>query len=105
MELTQAIDVLKRSASAKQEEVNALNLAVSVLEGTFAPELKVLESIRTELAQKDTIISEKVAVIESISAEKNTLEAKVQELSPVNEEVIPEEAKPSDVVPVQEASI
>jgi hypothetical protein len=90
MELTQAIDVLKRSASAKQEDVNALNLAVSVLEGTFAPELKVLETAKQAVIDKDKIITD-------LSTEKVTLETRVQELEP-----LVESPKPTEVVePVQ----
>lgn len=78
MELTQAIDVLKRSALDKKNELDAINLAISTLEGTFAPELKVLETAKQAVVEKDKIISD-------INTEKITLEARVQELEPLVE--------------------
>jgi chromosome segregation ATPase len=104
MELTQAIDILKASAASKQAEADALNLAVSVLEDKFAPELQVLENARAEVVQKDTIISEKTAKIEAISTEKTTLEAQVQELSKTDVEVAPVIEKAEDVIPAEEVA-
>lgn len=98
MELTQAIDILNRSVATKQEEASVLNLALSVLEGTFAPELKVLDSLRAQVDEKDGIISEKVAEIQSISTEKVTLEARVKELEKPETVVAPEEVAPADPV-------
>ena len=101
MELTQAIDILKRSVATKQEETDVLKLALSVLEGTFAPELKVLDSLRAQVDEKDGVISEKVAEIQAISTEKVTLEARVKELEKPETVVTPEEVTP--VTPVEPA--
>lgn len=104
MELTQAIDILKASAASKQAEADALNLAVSVLEDKFAPELQVLENARAEVVQKDTIISEKTAEIEAISTEKITLEAKVEQLEKADVEVAPVVEKTEEVTPAEEVA-
>lgn len=69
MELTQAIDVLKGEHKSKLDEANALQLAISILEGTFTPELTVLDSARTEIEQKETLLAEKQAEIDTLKAE------------------------------------
>ena len=76
MELTQALDTLRTTIATKQKEIDILNLAISALEQTFAPELQVLENARQTISQKTTEIEEKNAII----AEKDkTLEALLEE--------------------------
>lgn len=108
MELTQAIDILKRSAASKQEEVDSLNLAVSVLEDRFSPELQVLESAKQAVAEKEAIISQKTAEIEAISTEKATLETRVQELEKgtveVKSEEVPAEEPVAEPAPAEEVA-
>ena len=73
MELTQAIDILKTDLAKKQKEIEIINLAIETLKNTFQPELKVLENAHIEIAEKtnqliskDQIISEKIAIIDSL---------------------------------------
>ena len=87
MELTQALDLLKTNKANKQKEMDILDLAISVLEDKFSPELQVLENAQNavaekqaEIVEKDRIISEKTAIIDSIP----------KEISPVVEEKIAE---------------
>ena len=56
MELTQALDNLKKDLLKKQSESDILNLAISTLENKFAPELKVLENAQNEIAEKQAVI-------------------------------------------------
>jgi len=104
MELTQVIDLLKASAASKQTEADTLNLAVSVLEDKFAPELQVLETARLAVEEKEAIISQKTAEIEAISTEKTTLEAQVQDLSKANVEAEPVVEKTAEPAPAEEVA-
>jgi hypothetical protein len=104
MELTQAIDILKASAASKQAEADALNLAVSVLEDKFAPELQVLETARQAVEEKEAIISQKTAEIEAISTEKISLETQVQELSKADVEAEPVVEKTEEATPAEEVA-
>lgn len=73
MELTQAIDDLTRELEKKQREVAILELAMSVLQSNFAPELQVLEKARLEISEKQEAIeskefeiSEKISTIQTM---------------------------------------
>lgn len=88
MELTQALDTLKTTRATKQKEIDILNLAISVLEQTFTPELQVLENARqtisqktTEIEEKNAIIAEKDRTLETLLNEKEVLLDQVAEVT------------------------
>jgi len=103
MELTQTIDLLKNRKSALQGELQAIELAISTLEATYQPELKVIENankqIETLQIQKDSLENEKEAIIaekEAIKAQKETLEAQLADVVQIDTPV--KEVPPAPVI-------
>ena len=86
MELTQAIQLINEAITAKQAEIDTLNLTLTVLENQFAPELTVLDNARQEVVDaKAEIITAKVAT-NIAKQETEALEARVAELEAVGTE-------------------
>jgi hypothetical protein len=73
MELTLAIDILKKAAAAKQAEADAFTLAVSVLEARFAPQLQVLENARTKVAELTNSLTSEQEKTALLTMEKQEL--------------------------------
>lgn len=73
MELTQALQILKEEKAKKAEEVTAYDLAISILENTYAPELQVIANANTAIQSLTAEITSKESLIQSLSAEKETL--------------------------------
>ena len=50
MQLTEAIDTLSGLSQSDQKNVEAINLAISILQNSFQPELKELDDVKHSLA-------------------------------------------------------
>lgn len=74
MELTLALDTLEKREAALQAELSAVQLARKALAKQFAPELKVIENARAEIAAAKAEAEEAKEVVEVLTAAKEELE-------------------------------
>ena len=76
-----ALEILQNKSAIKQSETDALNLAISVLEDKFAPELQVLENANANVVSLQTAIQSKEAEIIDLKANKSILEKTIIEIN------------------------
>lgn len=83
MELTQTITLLENRKTALQSELEAINLALSILKSEYEPELKVIENANKEI---ETLRSQAIELTKVVT-EKTT---EISALKTTKEEVITE---------------